>query len=1177
MSAKRIRGGSANAHAPTSTRYSKVAARVALLVVIAMLAAQVPGQTAAPTTDSLKFFKNYFITGGYRVAGVGLAGQGVNGLATGTINMAGVPNGAEILAAFLYAQVVSASGGDAAGAGATFNGAPLSIPSGTFAAVGDPNGSTPCWTGGPDSGGGANRTYSLRYDVLRMLPRGADGRARANGTHTVQLPDVANSTPAALGASLVVFYRDPNPAAKLSAFVIYDGGWAMDGATHGMFQTIRGFYDPAAVPGVMTHIVGSGRLNRSDRLKVNGALTGPNGGINEFRGSAGPAWDNVTVTVPNLNGADSFTTVVDDIGVDVGDCLTWSAIIYATEVNDDDGDGYLNRWESAPWSGTLVDPNGVPLPNLVAMGTAGNPVGPLHKDLFVEVGFMRTYAATSNAGAAGVNYGGELKPHHTHRPSVVSLTKVYQAFKTAPVTNPDLTTGINVHIDIGNEYPGVQGLIPAPLARGGESLDEMSTVCQADPGDPPGVCQFSQFPGTMGWKTGFRVIRDALKSIPADPTLCDAPGNDGPGEPCERVFDRNRFQIFRYFFFPHLLGVPKAHCLDLTGTPQSNERYGLPDKTCQETNPLFHVPNTYTGIADFGGGDGAVSMGGFPNAAGQPIGTDDQLASTFMHEIGHTLMLAHGGFKGNANCNSNYLSIMNYMFQLRLLINGAGGKNINYSAQTLGPLDEFALAETNGLGAVPYRTAWYVPYGGVGTKATRHCDGSEIANGAELIRVDGTSVSGGIDWDGDGSIENGTVAVDINFNGVEETGAAPQKGFNDWSNVRLNQVGARRNIGVFFYTDEDPETPGVEVHIGPASLGMQKTDFGDWDFGDWDFGDWDFGDWDFGDWDFGDPSAVNYGDLNLGDIGRNSGDWDFGDWDFGDWDFGDWDFGDWDFGDWDFGDWDFGAGAGDAGRGIDGKGDFGRPVNGGPVSEITRELAVAAGLFTAPTNNIPCVGEGFGAPRCDITVPGTGLRVLVRWSTPDTPPSAYVVYRRLSTETQFTAVGAPVPPTTLSIVDNTIAFDKTYFYYVAARYVDSGQVSERPSNAVSIKTIPASYVPVAVNNLPPTGAPSTGSTFQIDWRYRVNSVVINSADADPIVRIRSSSNGIAFVLNTDTAGVGFQLPTAANGWTWSFNVRLIYPTGPNAGQNLPPADDYEIIIDSPKAVSLVTSKFSVIN
>ena len=399
-------------------------------------------------------------------------------------------------------------------------------------------------------------------------------------------------------------------------------------------------------------------------------------------------------------------------------------------------------------------------------------------------------------------------------------------------------------------------------------------------------------------------------------------------------------------------------------------------------------------------------MGGFLNAAGQPVGTDDQQAATLMHELGHTLMLAHGGFKGNTNCNPNYLSIMNYLFQLRLLVNANGDKAVNYSGQQLSALDEFALAETNGLGAIPYRTAWYAPHAGVGTEATKHCDGSAILDSAQMTRVDGTAVSGGIDWDGDGIVENGTVAGDINFNGVTETGATALAGFNDWSSVRLNQIGARRNIGVWYFTDEDLSNPGPEVHIGPASLGMTHSDFGDWDFGDWDFGDWDFGDWDFGDWDFGDPSSLNYGDLNLGDLGRNTGDWDFGDWDFGDWDFGDFDFGDWDFGDWDFGDWDFGSGAGDLGRGIDGQGDFGRAFGQG--GELTTGLAVAAGLFGGPKDLAGCVANNQGVPACSGTVSGTGLRVRLTWTAADAPPASYVVYRRTAAQSQFTAVGQPL-------------------------------------------------------------------------------------------------------------------------------------------------------------------------
>ena len=82
---------------------------------------------SAHAPDALKFFKNYFITGDYAVGGVGLRGQGVNGLATGSIAMSGVPKDVDIAAAFLYWQVVAkdSSGPDAGSLPVTFRAHPL--------------------------------------------------------------------------------------------------------------------------------------------------------------------------------------------------------------------------------------------------------------------------------------------------------------------------------------------------------------------------------------------------------------------------------------------------------------------------------------------------------------------------------------------------------------------------------------------------------------------------------------------------------------------------------------------------------------------------------------------------------------------------------------------------------------------------------------------------------------------------------------------------------------------------------------------------------------------------------------------------------------------------------------------------------------------------------------------
>ena len=115
----------------------------------------------------------------------------------------------------------------------------------------------------------------------------------------------------------------------------------MDNSTGGMSQTIKGFYDPAPVAGKITHIVGSGQANKPERLLVPGSTV-----INPFQSLQGDSWDNVTLPTAAITG-DSLTTSVDHAGFGSFDCLTWSAIVYRTQVNDTDGDGLLDKWESS--------------------------------------------------------------------------------------------------------------------------------------------------------------------------------------------------------------------------------------------------------------------------------------------------------------------------------------------------------------------------------------------------------------------------------------------------------------------------------------------------------------------------------------------------------------------------------------------------------------------------------------------------------------------------------------------------------------------------------------------------------------------------------------------------------------------------------------------------------------
>src|SRR5262249_11884948 len=70
-------------------------------IVLATLLPQMRGQ--AQSTDALSYAKGYLLTGDYVVGGVDLIGStAVGGFATGTISISGVPDNADIIAAYLY-------------------------------------------------------------------------------------------------------------------------------------------------------------------------------------------------------------------------------------------------------------------------------------------------------------------------------------------------------------------------------------------------------------------------------------------------------------------------------------------------------------------------------------------------------------------------------------------------------------------------------------------------------------------------------------------------------------------------------------------------------------------------------------------------------------------------------------------------------------------------------------------------------------------------------------------------------------------------------------------------------------------------------------------------------------------------------------------------------------------
>ena len=220
--------------------------------------------------------------------------------------------------------------------------------------------------------------------MLRFLPV-VDGRQQINGAHTVQLPDngTSNNTPRALGASLLVLFRipnpDPNPAAQMNAVVIYDGSHTMNNAVPLMSQTIKGYYDPApGVAGKITLIGGSAQANKQEWLVApdgsERAQSVP-GGPGLVVGQRDPRDDEPHGPIRSTRGCNAE-------GLGTFDCITFASIVYRTRVNDTDGDGLLNRWESS--ATPILDPNGDALPNLSGIAN------PNRKDLFIEMGYFET-------------------------------------------------------------------------------------------------------------------------------------------------------------------------------------------------------------------------------------------------------------------------------------------------------------------------------------------------------------------------------------------------------------------------------------------------------------------------------------------------------------------------------------------------------------------------------------------------------------------------------------------------------------------------------------------------------------------------------------------------------------------------------------------------------------------
>ena len=850
--------------------------------------------------NPLNIFQNYFVTGDYVVGGWVEGPPDFSGYAPGTISIpdtkqpsqngvpAMVPNGADVVAAYLYWATVEGNQNTFAGQTGFFNGYPI-----TGTVLGNPNAPV-SWSAGGCAGSaqGSKTMRTYRADIRAYLPLDVNpasatfGRILPNGNFSVRLADSAsngNTTPFALGASLVIVYRVLSPAVPLNAIVLYDGAYAPSNAGLNFTQPITGFYQPAAGPvAKLTHIVGNGQINKMEQVYLN-TLSQP---LPSLYGSSPPfpgiygSWDNPTWVLSNYGYVGttdtSETTMVVPSKSNSG-CVSWGAIVLSTTVQDTDGDGLLDVWESNQGYTDAVSGQQVALPG----------ANPTAKDLFVEIDYL-----SNLDGKAGAYL-------HSHLPKQAALDAV---------GNTLLEQHINVHFDVGPNYPGDPFVIPN--GTGGNSISESLLVCT----DGATLCAYPST-STIAWKGGFMFVRDS-------PTM----PNTSPAAPLGN-FQPGRGQSYHYVLAGHALGASRSFwstlasalsnpllnisqltsivnsgntatvtiqsppgqlkpgdcpnpalpaCNDLNTTrvtvtgaisqlnlngtyvfsnAQSTTNNNVTTTTFNITTngvangtytflqePQLAVnylgPTSTSGHSDFGGGgDSAITFGQWQaddpaNCQGDPsqplgpgqaycnnqMGTVGVQEGTLLHELGHTFSLTHGGTyytdplnpslaSYDANCKPNFVSVMNYLFQVRGFPDGG----YDYSGQTLPQLSESALNETTGIGndtstgqPSPHFTRWYGPPNALDMKlqassggryATMHCDGTPITDGAQVVRVDGSTFSSPIDWNNNLIVPDLVEPVawqDVNFNG--STSALPDppfNGYNDASAINLSQIGAR--------------------------------------------------------------------------------------------------------------------------------------------------------------------------------------------------------------------------------------------------------------------------------------------------------------------------------------------------------------------------------------------------
>ncbi len=182
----------------------------------------------------------------------------------------------------------------------------------------------------------------------------------------------------------------------------------------------------------------------------------------------------------------------------------------------------------------------------------------------------------------------------------------------------------------------------------------------------------------------------------------------------------------------------------------------------------------------------------------------------------------------------------------------------------------------------------------------------------------------------------------------------------------------------------------------------------------------------------------------------------------------------------------------------------------------------------------------------DTTAPALSLPAAINVSTPT--PMAVVNFVATATD----LVDGNVPVTCTPASGSSFGAGTTTVHCSAT---DAHGNVATGSFTVTVTLTNPPYGFLGVQNLPPPAGKkfNAGSAVPMQWRFTMNNVVVNSADADPQIRIVGPAGTVVFSPE-DPGNSSFQPPTAANGYQWQFNWQTT---------NLP-AGNYQVYVGSIK-------------